>query len=513
MSVEPEGGESASAVPGTRPSPLVRANPWRKVRAGRVAFLVDSAAYFAAAKFAISRARRQVLLLGWGFDPRTRLTPRAEDAGEIGTLLRWLATRRPELDVRVLIWKSALPISASQHFFPHRARRWFRASSVRFRLDASVPYGACHHQKVLVVDDAVAFCGGADFGVDRWDTPAHLDDEPGRANPGGGRHPPRHEVMMMMDGPAAQALGDLARTRWTRADGQTPAPSAQDAGPDLRSSLWPEGLDADLHDVEVAIARTEPAWRGRAEIREVEALHLESIRQARRSIYLENQYFASPVVAEALAARLAEPDGPDVALISSLHSPSYFDRLTMDRARSDLIARLRAADVYGRFRAYCPLTAGGRPIVVHSKVAVIDERIARVGSGNLNNRSGGFDTECDVAVETRSSREEAAVSGFRARLVGHFAGVEADKAQAFIAERGLAKGMDALAAAGGGRLSPLRATEMGPVARLIATYHLGDPCDPADSWRPGRRRRRLRAQMSLLLAAPSGAAGDPEVDR
>ncbi len=202
-----------------------------------------------------------------------------------------------------------------------------------------------------------------------------------------------------------------------------------------------------------------------------------------------------------------------MALISSLHSPSYFDRLTMDWARSDLVARLRAADVYGRFRAYCPLTAGGKPIVVHSKAAVIDERIARVGSGNLNNRSGGFDTECDIAVEARSSREAAAVAGFRARLIGHFSGVETDRAQALIAERGLAKGMDALAAAGGGRLSPLRARAMGPAARLIAAYHLGDPCDPSDSWRPGRRRRRLRAKMPLLLAPPSGAARDPEVDR
>jgi phosphatidylserine/phosphatidylglycerophosphate/cardiolipin synthase-like enzyme len=318
--------------------------------------------------------------------------------------------------------------------------------------------------------------------------------------------------MMMMDGPAACALGDLARTRWTRADGQTPPP-ATDTGAGRGPSLWPGGLDADLHDVEVAIARTEPAWGGREEVREVEALHLDSIRQARRSIYLENQYFASPVVAEALAARLAEPDGPDVALISSLNSPSYFDRLTMDWARSALIARLRAADVYGRFRAYCPLTAAGRPIVVHSKVAVIDERIARVGSGNLNNRSGGFDTECDVAVETRSVREEAAVSHFRARLIGHFAGVEPGNAQDLIAERGLAKGMDALAADGGGRLSRLRARAMGPAARLIAAYHLGDPCDPSDSWRPGRRRRRLRARMSRLLAPTSGAARDPEVDR
>ena len=60
-----------------------------------------------------------------------------------------------------------------------------------------------------------------------------------------------------------------------------------------------------------------PEWRRQAEIREVEALHLEAIAGARRTIYLENQYFTSPVIAQALAARLAEPDGPEVVLVST----------------------------------------------------------------------------------------------------------------------------------------------------------------------------------------------------
>ena len=162
---------------------------WRKARAERVAFLVDSAAYFAAALSAIRKARRSILLLGWSFDPRTRLQPGPHEvagaADEIGNVLKSLARRRTDLDVRVLVWKSALPISASQHFFPHRSKAWFRGTPVRFRLDASVPYGACHHQKVLVIDDLVAFVGGADFAPDRWDTPAHLDDEPRRVMPGG----------------------------------------------------------------------------------------------------------------------------------------------------------------------------------------------------------------------------------------------------------------------------------------------------------------------------------------
>ena len=497
MPREPAGRSRPSrAGPGAAepPSLLPPETYWRKAHAGRVAFLVDSAAYFAAALSALRKARHSILLLGWSFDPRTRLQPGPHEvagaADEIGNMLKSLAKRRPELDVRVLVWKSALPISASQHFFPHRSKAWFRNTPVRFRLDASVPYGACHHQKVLVIDDRVAFVGGADFAPDRWDTPAHLDEDPRRIMPGGARPPARHEVMMLLDGEAARALGELARSRWLRAAGHAMAPPPEEPFHDP----WPQWLPPDLEDVEVAFARTFPAWRSFAEVNEIEKLHLASIRSAKRSIYLENQYLTSPVIGEALAARLAEPDGPGVVLISTEHSPSYFDRMTMDRTRADLLRRLWAADLHDRFRAYFPRTPAQRTIIVHSKVAIIDDRIARIGSANLNNRSGGFDTECDAVVEARTDAECEAIARFRARLLGHFVSVAPADVEMMTAERGLVATVDTLARASHGRLSPLSPVPMGPLASLIADYHLGDPLDASDSWRPLLRKRRLEGE-------------------
>jgi len=64
---------------------------WRVENAGRAAVLLDSGAYFSAAIAALHRARHSILLLGWGFDPRTRLTPDAQGhehgPDEIGALL------------------------------------------------------------------------------------------------------------------------------------------------------------------------------------------------------------------------------------------------------------------------------------------------------------------------------------------------------------------------------------------------------------------------------------------
>jgi phosphatidylserine/phosphatidylglycerophosphate/cardiolipin synthase-like enzyme len=487
------------------PPPLLREGDtcWRTARAERAAFLVDTEAYFTAVFDALQKARRSILLLGWGFDPRTRLFPDGydgpDDPDEIGRILIELARARPELDIRLLIWRSALPIAAQQEFFPHRAREWFKGSQVKFRLDDQVPFGACHHQKVLVIDDRVAFCGGGDIAVDRWDTPGHRDDDSRRIMPDQEFHAPRHEVMMLVDGPAATALGDLARRRWKNATGET-LPPPDDAGGDP----WPEHVPPALFDIEVGIARTVPAWKKQAEVDEIRRLTLASIAQARQTIYLENQYFTSPLVTEALAARLGEPDGPEVVLISTGHAPSWFDHLTMDRARGAMIWRLRSADVFGRFRAFWPATAKGDTVIVHSKTSVIDDCVARVGSANLNNRSGGFDTECELTVLAQDEEARRAVTAFRDRLAGHFMGVTGDAVAKARADYGsLVGAIDALNR--DNRLRPIEPPKVTAFGEFVAQYHLGDPQDPRDSWNPIRRRERLyeAVREMQLLGAPA----------
>ena len=469
-----------------------------------MALLPENDAYFAAVREALENARKSVLLLGWQFDPRTRLNPVEQGPGaEVGHILRRLVRERPELDVRLLIWWSPLPIAFSQGFFPQRARAWFEGKTVVFRLDRARPIGGCHHQKVLVIDDALAFCGGGDISVDRWDTHRHEDEEPRRYTPMGLPYPPRHEVMMMVDGEAAAALGDLARKRWKEAIGE-PLPSChEDADP------WPASVEPDLTDVDIGIARTEPAWRGAAGVREIEALHLESIARAKRLIYLENQYFTSPLIAAALAARLEEEDGPEVVVVSTAQSPSWFDKAAMDGARSALLERLREADIHGRFSAWTPLTRGGKPIIVHSKVSIIDDQLLRVGSANLNNRSCGFDTECDLAIETEADDATATfIRAFRARLLSHFLDVpQAEFEAAFAVTGSLGKTIEGLTE---GRMVRLGEEPPTRVGRWVSEWQLGDPASPADSWRPWRRGRLSRVLRETVAHAAEAASEGEE---
>ena len=482
-SSEPEVMTEPSAASQYPETLLTGSAVWRAETAHRFTPLMENGAYFDALSSALHKAQRSIVILGWQFDPRTHLDIQAragDRQAEIGHQLRMLVKQRPDLDVRLLIWKSPLLIAASQGFYPHKAQRWFRKRMVEFRLDQPGPIGACHHQKVVVIDDKIAFCGGGDISVDRWDSPEHIDDDPRRCQPSGVISPPRHEAMSVMDGPAARALGDLARERWFRATWERTVPDdATDSDP------WPDGVEPALKDVPIGIARTEPRWGGRGEVRENEALHLEAIARARSLIYFENQYFTSPRIAAALAARLEEPDGPEVVLISTGGSPSWFDKMTMDTARAEVLYRLEQADRYDRFFAYSPRTAGGERIIVHAKLTIIDDKLLRIGSTNLNNRSSGLDTECDVAVEASTEAERTVIRDYRRRSIAHFIDTPTSdyaSAEAVLGSPGRAiRGFDSP------RLAPLGSTPPTGLEKFIAEWQLGDPTSSSDAWRPWKR--------------------------
>ena len=472
--------------------------------APRAAIFIDMADYFKAAKEAMSRARRSVYLLNWAFEADTVFDPQpgceSPDSDRFGSFLKALAESDHDLDVRVLCWRSSLPIAATQNFFPIADRVTFRRSRVKFVLDGKLPLGACHHQKMIVIDDALAFCGGGDIGRDRWDTDLHLDNDSRREKtPADNKcFDSRHEMMALVDGPPAKSLGELFRARWERATGEVMAPAE-----DCKPEAWPRQVGAGFEHVAVGLSRTSAGWRKYRPVRESEALSFASIAVAKQCIYLENQYFTSPIVAEALSARLEEPDGPEVVLVSTQHSPSYFDQLTMDRTRSAFIARLQRSDRFGRLRVYSPVTALGRTIIVHAKLAIIDDKLLRIGSSNMNNRSSGFDTECDLSIEAvdGDAATSSAITGVRDRLVSHWFGCPQDLVEKTIASEGsLGAAIEALRARGLCRLRPIEAKPLGPVATFIATFHMGDPITPSDSWRPWRRKASLRREVRLLVA-------------
>ena len=91
---------------------------------------------------------------------------------------------------------------------------------MHLRYDDTHPVAGSQHQKIVLIDDAIAFVGGIDLTVRRWDTSEHAPDDP-RRTAYGKPYPPFHDAMVALDGEAAQALAALAGERWRLATGRT----------------------------------------------------------------------------------------------------------------------------------------------------------------------------------------------------------------------------------------------------------------------------------------------------
>ncbi|HEX5043895.1 MAG TPA: VTT domain-containing protein [Candidatus Polarisedimenticolaceae bacterium] len=490
--------------------------PLPTVHASRLGFLVDGSAYYPAFAEAVERARHSVLITGWDIHSKIPLRKEAAPPGLPDTLAAFLdavARRTRGLHVHILTWDFAMLYALERETLPLLQLGWRTHRRVHFHLDGAHPLGACRHQKIVVVDDRVAFLGGFDLAGSRWDTPEHLAGDPRRVHGDGTPYGTFHDVQAVVEGEVAAALGEMIRTRWREAEGKRLDPPPGHGDP------WPPSATAALHDVPVSLARTEPAYQGAPEMREVEAVLLEAVARARGHLFLETQYFTSNAVGEALGAALERPDGPEVVAIVPAVGSGWLEEATMGSLRARLLRRLRARDRHGRFRCWYPAAPGlTHGVNIHSKVVEADGTFLTVGSANLSNRSMGFDSEVNLVLQA-GGREDvaAAVAGLRNRLLGEHLGVPAEEIAARVAAHGsLLAAVEPLRGKSGRTLEPVPLPPEGPL--LAAETPFLDPERPVpldrlveqfaqpDAARSKARGPLLRLALVLVLLAGLAAA-------
>ncbi|PYE25948.1 phosphatidylserine/phosphatidylglycerophosphate/cardiolipin synthase-like enzyme [Rhizobium sp. PP-CC-3A-592] len=452
---------------------------WRVARADRLSVIVDAEAFFRHARQAMMKAKKSIMLIGWDFDTRIDLVPGKSTDGspdKLGRVLNWLAERNDALNIRILKWDMGLFASLVRGETPVYMLGWLFSDRVSLKLDSAHPPLSAHHMKLLVIDDEVAFCGGIDMTVGRWDTSEHLEKDKRRRSPLGFAQEPWHDATTCFSGKAAAALAELARARWQEATGDTlqPVESGSDA--------WPDDLTVDFRDIDVGIARTLPQYDERQQVVEIETATLAIIAAARETLYIESQYFASRRIAEALARRLEEPDGPEIVVVNPEGANGWLEAKAMDSARIRLMKLVRDADRFDRFRILYPVNDANTPIYVHAKIMIADDRILKLGSANLNNRSMGYDTECDVLIEARPDQPQMAqkIAACRNALIGEHLGHREDQVAAAIVEHGsLVKAIEMLTAETGRRLVPVAMRDLTAAEDLMAESDMADPERPA----------------------------------
>lgn len=477
---------------------------WRREKATRAGLIVDAKAYFEFGRKAMLKARKRIMLIGWDFDARIELSDEhlPGEPRTLGEFVLWLVKHNPELEVFLLRWNIGAIRTLFRGTTIFTLMRWMAHRRIHTRLDSAVTLGASHHHKIVVIDDCLAFCGGIDMTSNRWDTPEHRDHDPHRVGPDGSPYSPWHDATTILEGPVAAALGELARHRWRAAGGAELAP-VEGCG-----DCWPDGLDAGFRDIAVAICRSRPEGDGAAPVREIEATYLALIARARKYIYAESQYFASRRIAEAIAHRLEEPDGPEIILINPFKSQGWLEPVAMDTARARLYGALEHLDCHRRFRIYHPFTQAGEPIYVHAKMTIVDDEVLHVGSSNLNNRSMRLDTECDVTIDAALPGNEGAAPTIRALrdgLLAEHLGVTADAVAAAIDRKGsLIAAVEALR--GEGRsLRPYEIPDLQEVETWLADNQVLDPEGPGEIFEATAKggllrglRRRLHTHADRL---------------
>lgn len=391
-----------------------------------MAVLNDAAAYFAALREALLEAQDLVYIIGWDIHSRTRLvgaSGRADDGlpEELGPFLRALVQRRPDLRINILVW-DFVSFYASEREWNSAAK--FTADTdgrVRFHLDATLPFGSAQHQKIVCIDGSLAFVGGLDLTIRRWDTSDHRADNAMRCDPQRKPYPPFHDVQCLVDGDAAAQLFDLVEHRW-RAAGQ--AADERRAG---EGSPWPANVPVEAEHLPVGIARTEVVSPAGSTIREVERSFIAAIRSATSFVYIENQFTSATRMARELAEQMRRvPSLRALIVAPKLHS-SWLESQAMQNGRGAFIDCFVKAGVGDRIRFVYPVSRGGgkeAAVMVHSKLMVVDDRMLRIGSANLNNRSMGADSECDLIFEAESEEHRDFITSVRRRLIAHFCALD-----------------------------------------------------------------------------------------
>jgi phosphatidylserine/phosphatidylglycerophosphate/cardiolipin synthase-like enzyme len=282
-----------------------------------------------------------------------------------------------------------------------------RGTRIRMELDARERPMHCHHEKLVLVDDRVAYVGGIDltsFGGNRLDRNAH---------------PPRigigwHDACLRVEGPLVADVAEHFRLRWPHPLPRPTTPPAVDGGIEAQLvRTVPEHVYAGLRQGEFTILES----------------YLRAVRSAERLVYLESQFLWAREVVEVLAEKLREPPHDDFRVVVLVPARANNGQEDTRGQVGVLIDADRDGGGDARFLA-CTLyqpAPRANPVYVHAKVGIVDDRWLTAGSANLNSHSFFNDTEVNVVVHdgelARAARERLWSEHLEQDAAGHAARV------------------------------------------------------------------------------------------
>lgn len=413
-------------------------NCWKTCNADHAALLIDSSNYYGALYESICRAQRSIFVLGWDIDSRIRLRrgKDAKDAAEPVTFFDLICAKahdNPDLQIYLNRWDYSVFFMSQRE--PFWVRKWKRCGmdNIHVCLDNAIPMAACHHQKIVVIDDEIAFWGGMDVALGRWDWRDHHVKNLFRSDPSGlpdprkkTRYGPYHDIQAVVAGPVVSYYAQLVRERWRNASNIKPISVSAYQGTDLPQS-WPPSFTPQFKDVSFALARTLPPILGKKAVHESLHMFLDEIAVAENFIYIENQYLACDEIAEALNRRLREKPELRLLAVSCDKPQGIIEKKAMWGGRlkfQDILLQGDTGDRVALTYPVCRENNVEKSIHIHSKLMIIDDKYLHLGSSNIANRSMGMDTEFDVTIIGDDQKSRRKIEDIRNDLLREHCGRE-----------------------------------------------------------------------------------------
>lgn len=397
--------------------------------------IFEAGPYYERISELLEDAQHYAIFVGWQIDSRLPLRRpyRPErgstdaDALEIEPLrekILRIVESKPDFHFYFLMWDHAYFYVLEREAW--QGRIWEDLHPrVHFVFDNRHPFGGSHHEKICVIDGTIAFCGGIDLCDERWDTPQHLYWDPRRSlNWRSEHHGPYHDVAVQVTGPVAQVVQDHIRNRW-KAISSIPFPKPLSIGASRRRN------GGHLVYVSRTFAEIEVLSRGSI-VREIEFLFRDLIQTARQRIVLEGQYYWSPEINDMLIAKAHEMAGKDFEIILILTDLSSLKALTNQLSLFELkllekletAARISGTKLTVGFPHVHPShsrnESRSKPIYIHSKVMIIDDRFISIGSANLASRALRLDTEVSLTFEARTEAERSHIRRLSEKILKHW---------------------------------------------------------------------------------------------
>ncbi len=378
----------------------------------QIDWLVDGAAMFPEVTNHVDNASTSVKFMNMGFDPKdlisdfdfgakTHQTVEKEDLAivrRLGTIMVNKAAAGVPVDV--LVWDLEDIIGGivggrlDQVDDADEVREFFQTALVRI---ATLKTTQLLHVKLIVVDGEIGYITGSSMKQGYFGDQNHLieDGRHGVIHPESekGERQLMHDVSLRVRGPSVRFIDETFSTIWNTAHGNPPAPAPQ-----------VDPIGGPSAPVAVQVLRTLPGRMFTTPLPDPNAENLphgetgilesyqRAIMKAEEFIYIEDQYFNSREIATALKLRMAEMPELEVILVLNARP----DIGGYHRHQTALLNELRDAlgsrqDRLGIFTMWTTDPSASKfqvaPIYVHSKVAIVDDSWASVGTANVDGAS------------------------------------------------------------------------------------------------------------------------------